>query len=63
VFRVLQHGGARDWIIMVGTQSLPEDGIVLPKHVGAIVKSKETYNLVHLLVCLYILWYDLHYLN
>jgi hypothetical protein len=26
----------------------------LPKHVGAIVKSKETYNLVHLLVCLYI---------
>jgi hypothetical protein len=26
----------------------------LPKHVGATVKSKETYNLVHLLVCLYI---------
>jgi hypothetical protein len=37
-----------------GTQSLTEDGIVLPKHVAAIVKSKETYNLVHLLVCLYI---------
>jgi hypothetical protein len=28
-------------------------GIVLPKHVGTIVKSKETYNLVHLLICLY----------
>jgi hypothetical protein len=28
-----------------GTQSLPEDGIVLPKHVGAIVKeNKEVYN-------------------
>jgi hypothetical protein len=28
-----------------GTQSLPEDGIVLPKHVGAIVrKNKEIYN-------------------
>jgi hypothetical protein len=39
-----------------GTQSLPEDGIVLPKYVEAIVKSKETYNLVHLLVCLYILF-------
>jgi hypothetical protein len=23
-----------------GKQSLPEDGIVLPKHVGAIVKEK-----------------------
>jgi hypothetical protein len=23
-----------------GTQSLPEDGIVLPEHVGAIVKEK-----------------------
>jgi hypothetical protein len=27
----------------------------LPKHVAAIVKSKETYNLVHLLVYHYIL--------
>jgi hypothetical protein len=28
-----------------GKQSLPEDGIVLPKHVGAIVKdNKEVYN-------------------
>jgi hypothetical protein len=32
-----------------GTQSLSEDGIVLPKHVGAIVKeNKEVYNSVHL---------------
>jgi hypothetical protein len=42
------------WSNSAGTQSLPEDGIVLPKHVGAIVKSKETYNLVHLLVYHYI---------
>jgi hypothetical protein len=28
-----------------GKESLPEDGIVLPKHVGAIVKeNKEVYN-------------------
>jgi hypothetical protein len=32
-----------------GTYSLPEDGIVLPKHVGAIVKeNKEVYNSVYL---------------
>jgi hypothetical protein len=32
-------------VAQTGTQSLPEDGIVLPKHVGAIVsKNKETYN-------------------
>jgi hypothetical protein len=31
------------------TQSLPADGIVLPKHVGAIVKeNKEVYISVHL---------------
>jgi hypothetical protein len=29
-----------------GTQSLPDDGIVLPKHVGAIAKNKEAYNSV-----------------
>jgi hypothetical protein len=34
--------------------SLPDDGIVLPKHVGAIVKDKAVYNAVHLLVNLYI---------
>jgi hypothetical protein len=35
-------------------QSLCDAGIVLPKRVGAIVKNKEVYNLVHLLVILYI---------
>jgi hypothetical protein len=37
-----------------GKLSLSDDGIVLPKYVGAIVKNKEIYNLVHLLVNLYI---------
>jgi hypothetical protein len=37
-----------------GTQSLPDDDNILPKHVGAIVKNKEVYNPVHLLVNLYI---------
>jgi hypothetical protein len=36
-----------------GTHSLSDDGIVLPKHVEAIVKNKEVYNSVHLLVNLY----------
>jgi hypothetical protein len=36
-----------------GTQSLPDNGIVLPKHVRATVKNKEVYNSVHLLVNLY----------
>jgi hypothetical protein len=26
-----------------GTQSLPDDGTVLPKHVAAIIKNKEVY--------------------
>jgi hypothetical protein len=36
-----------------GTYSLPDHGIVLPKHVGLIVKNKYVYNSVHLLVNLY----------
>jgi hypothetical protein len=33
-------------VAQTGKQSLPEDGIVLPKYVGAIVrKNKEIYNL------------------
>jgi hypothetical protein len=37
-----------------GAYSLPDDGIVLPKHVGPILKKKEVCSLLHLLVILYI---------
>jgi hypothetical protein len=36
-------------MVQKGTQPLPDDGIALPKHVGAIVKNKAVYNSVHLL--------------
>jgi hypothetical protein len=42
------------FIFVLFAKDVVEDGIVLPKHVGAIVKSKQTYNLVHLLVYHYI---------
>jgi hypothetical protein len=45
-----------------GTQSLPDDGIALPKHVAAIVKNKAIYNSGHLLVNLY-LFDDVRYKN
>jgi hypothetical protein len=36
--QVTGHFGTE--VAQKGTHSLPEDGIVLPKHVGAIVKEK-----------------------
>jgi hypothetical protein len=39
---MLAPAGAPDAeVAQKGTPSLPEDGIVLPKHVGAIVKEKQ----------------------
>jgi hypothetical protein len=39
VFRLVSYHIDAE-VAQKGTQSLPEDGIVLPKHVGAIVKDK-----------------------
>jgi hypothetical protein len=39
VFRLVSYSIDAE-VAQKGTQSLPEDGIVLPKHVGAIVKEK-----------------------
>jgi hypothetical protein len=53
VFRIASYH--IDEVAQTGTQSLLDYAIVLPKHVGDIVKNKEVYNSVHLLVNLYIL--------
>jgi hypothetical protein len=44
VFRLVSYHTDAE-VVQTGKQSLPEDGIVLPKHVGVIVrKNEEIYN-------------------
>jgi hypothetical protein len=57
-------------VVQKGKQSLPEDGIVLPKNVGAIVKeNKEVYNFnalgwslrKHMQITSVITYWELHF--
>jgi hypothetical protein len=47
VFRLVSYNIEAE-VAQKRTQSLPEDGTVLPKHVAAVVKNKEVYNSMHL---------------